>query len=128
MVLVQYSDHFPLTLVCDASPYGIGTVLNHKLPNGVEAPIAYFSRTLSAAERNYSQLDKEALAAVAAIKWFHDYVYGCFFQLFKDHKTLLRLLSGDKQIPQIIFPCLSRWSVFLAAYNISVLYIGLERT
>lgn len=34
------------------------------------------------------------------------------------------MLSGNKQI---ISPRLSRWSVFLAAYNISALYIGLER-
>lgn len=67
-LLVQYSDCQPLSLVCDALPYGIGAVLSHILPNGMEAPINYYSRTLSATERNYSQLGKEALAAVAGIK------------------------------------------------------------
>ncbi|XP_058028035.1 uncharacterized protein LOC131192675 [Ahaetulla prasina] len=114
-VLVQYSDSVRLTLACDASSYGIGAVLSHLLPNGSEAPIAYFSRTLSSAERNYSQLDKEALAIVAAVKRFHDYIYGCFFQLITDHKPLLGLLAGDKQTPQIMSPHLLRWSIFLAA-------------
>lgn len=50
-VLVQYSDRLPLTLACNALPYGIGAILSHWLPNGAEAPIAYFSRTLSAPER-----------------------------------------------------------------------------
>lgn len=59
-LLVQYSDSQPLSLVCDASPYDIGAVLRHMLPNGTEAPIAYYSRTLLTTERNYSQLDKEA--------------------------------------------------------------------
>lgn len=55
-VLVQYSDRLPLTLACDASPYGIGAVLSHICPNGKEVPITYFSRILSKAERNYSQI------------------------------------------------------------------------
>lgn len=121
-VLVQYSDSISLTLAYNASPYSIGAVLSHKLPNGVEASIAYFSRTLSSAERNYSQIDKEALAAVAAVKHFHDYVYGHFFQLITDHKPLLGLLAGDRQTSQIISPRMSRWSVFLAAYNYQLIY------
>lgn len=52
-----------------------------------------------------------------AVKKFHDYLYGCFFQLFIDHKPLLGLLSGDRQTPQIMPPCLSHWSIILAAYN-----------
>ncbi|XP_060545241.1 uncharacterized protein K02A2.6-like [Pantherophis guttatus] len=121
-VLIQYNDNLPLTLVCDASPYGIGAVLSHVLPNGTEAPVAYYSRTLSSAERNYGQLDKEALALVAAVKRFHDYVYGRFFQLVTDHKPLLGLLAGDKQTPQIMSPRMTRWSVFLAAYNYQLVY------
>lgn len=58
--LLQYSETLPLVLACDVSPYGVGAVLSHALPNGREAPIAFFSRTLAPAERNYSQLDMEA--------------------------------------------------------------------
>lgn len=96
-VLVQYSDRLPLILVCNASPFGIGAVLSHQLPNGAEAPLAYFSRILSAPERNYSQIDKEALATVASIKRFHDYLYGYVFELITVHKPLLGLLAGDRQ-------------------------------
>ena len=51
-------------LACDASAYGLGVLLVHKYPNGSEHPIAYASRTLTKAERNYSQLEKEGFACI----------------------------------------------------------------
>ncbi|XP_026526821.1 uncharacterized protein K02A2.6-like, partial [Notechis scutatus] len=116
-VLMQYNETLPLTVTCDASPFGVGAILSHVLPNGNEAPIAFFSRTLSKTERNYSQLDKEALAIVSAIKRFHEYVYGRPFTIITDHKPLLGILAGDKPTPHILSPRMTRWSEFLAAYD-----------
>lgn len=75
-LLIQYNENLPLVLACDASPYGVDAVLSHKLPMGIEAPIAFFSRTLPKTERNYSQIDKEALPLVTGVKRFHEYLYG----------------------------------------------------
>ncbi|XP_032078769.1 uncharacterized protein K02A2.6-like [Thamnophis elegans] len=121
-VLVQYSEHLPLVLVCDASPYGVGAVLSHQLPSGAEVPVAYFSRTLSASERNYAQIDKEALAIVAGVRRFHHYLYGRPFQIVTDHKPLLGLLAGDRPAPQVLSPRMTRWSVFLASYDYLLLH------
>lgn len=59
--LVHYNSTRLIKLVCDASSYGLGAVLSHAFENG-EHPVAFVSRTLTKAEKNYSQIEKEALA------------------------------------------------------------------
>ena len=59
----------PFLLHTDASDYAIGAVLC-QIQQGPVRVIAYWSRKLQEAERNYSTTEKEALAAVAALKEF----------------------------------------------------------
>ncbi len=75
-LLVHYDPARPIVLSCDASQYGIGAVLSHVMDNEQDRPIAYVSRMLSSAEKHYSQLEKEALAIVFAVKKFHNFIYG----------------------------------------------------
>ncbi|KAG8193484.1 hypothetical protein JTE90_023735 [Oedothorax gibbosus] len=49
-VLVPFDETLSILLTCDASPYGVGAILNHQLPDGREAPIAFSSRTLTSTE------------------------------------------------------------------------------
>lgn len=49
-------------------------MLSHHWPDGSERPIAYASHSLSDVERNYSKLEKEALAIVFGVKHFHVYI------------------------------------------------------
>ncbi|XP_015680545.1 uncharacterized protein K02A2.6-like, partial [Protobothrops mucrosquamatus] len=121
-VLVHFNEQLPICIACDASPYGVGAVLSHLMADRSQAPIAYYSRALSSEEHNYAQINKEALAIVAGVKKFHDYLYGCPFTVFTDHKPLLGLFTMDKQTPQILSPRMLRWSIFLSAYNYSLIH------
>ena len=47
------------TIECDSSKHGLGAVITQE-----GKPVAYASRTLTSTERNYVQIEKEALATV----------------------------------------------------------------
>ncbi|XP_043241173.1 uncharacterized protein K02A2.6-like [Amphibalanus amphitrite] len=72
-------------------------------PSG-ERPVAFASRTLNEAEKKYSQLDREGLALVFAVKRFHSFLYGRSFTLRTDHKPLLGLLGKTKNLPDAVPP------------------------
>ena len=116
-LLVHFNPQLPLLLACDASAYGIGAVLAHKMPDGSEQPIGYVSRTLNSAERNYSQLEKEGLSCVFGIKRFYSYLFGHRFTLITDHKPLLGLLDGQKQTSPQASARIRRWSLYMSMFE-----------
>ena len=118
--LIHYDPSLPLRLAGDASAYGIGAVISHILPDGSEKPIAFASQALSGSEKNYAQLEKEALSLIFGVKKFHQYLYGRKFQLITDHKPLTTILGPKKGIPSLAAACLQHWAILLSAYQYDI--------
>lgn len=92
-VLLKFPNFDELFYVTtDASNMAIGGMLSQgELPN--DRPVAFFSKTLNDIQKRYSTIEKELLAIVETIKFFRVYLYGRFFVLITDHKTLCYLFN-----------------------------------
>jgi len=80
----------------DASNHGIGAVLR-QLKNGVEHPVAYASRTLTKAGRNYSVTRKELLDVLEFVKQSRHHLQGPRFRTKTDHALVRSGLKGKEQ-------------------------------
>ncbi len=120
--LAHYDATKPLQLACDASPYGVGAVLSQHDKNGNERPVAFASRTLSSAEKNYAQIEREALSLIFGVRKFHQYLYGRVFTLFTDHKPLTSILNPKAGIPTLAAARMQRWALILAGYQYNIVY------
>ena len=122
-VLVHYDPSKPLVLETDASPYGVGSVISHSMDDGSLRPIAFASRTLAPPERKYAQIEREGLAIIFGLKYFHKYLHGRSFTIKTDHKPLLGLLGQDKQTSHMASARIQRWSLALGSYDYRLEYI-----
>ena len=95
-------------------------LISHRFPHDTERPIAFASRSLSPSERNYAQIEKEALSLIFGVKKFHQYLYGRKFLLVTDHKPLLAILGLKNGIPPLAAARLQQWAVLLSAYQYEI--------
>ena len=119
-MLTHYDPAKPLYLQTDASPYGLGATLSHKMKDGSDRPILFLSRSLRPAEKNYSQIDREACAIFWATKKLIYYLYGRHFTLVTDNLPLTRIFSPSKALPAYSAARLQRYAVFLSGLNYAI--------
>jgi hypothetical protein len=102
----------------DVSKYALGAILSQDYPDG-RHPVAYFSKSLSPAEKNYDIYDRELLAIIYAIKAFRYLLLGAQekFLIRSDHENLKYFKS-----PQKITPHQARWQQFLQDYNFELIH------
>uniref|UniRef100_A0A0N5BBX0 RNA-directed DNA polymerase n=1 Tax=Strongyloides papillosus TaxID=174720 RepID=A0A0N5BBX0_STREA len=101
------------TIFTDASFQGLGAALVQN-----DKPIAFASRSLKPAEKNYPIIKLEALGLVYALKQFRPYIYGKHTVVVTDHKPLLALLK-NKELTGI----LQRYQMAIMEYDLTIQYI-----
>ena len=103
-------------LQTDASVAGVGAVLS-EVQDGVEKPTAFFSRQLTAAEKNYTASELECLGIITAVRHFEVYLTGRNFALVTDHQALQGLRTSRHLNRR-----LTRWAMFLQDYDFDLQY------
>ena len=110
------NDTDTFVLDTDASNEQIGAVLS-QIQDGQEVVIAYGSRRLSQAERNYCITRKELLALVFFVKRYRQYILGRHFIIRTDHAALQWLRRVSEPIGQQ-----ARWLEQLEEYDFDVVH------
>lgn len=116
-VLAYADPQKPYILHVDASYDGLGGVLHQEYPGGLR-PVAYISRSLSPAERNYRVHKLEFLALKwAIVEKLHDYLYGAQFEVRTDNNPLTYVLTTAK-----LDATGHRWLAALSNYQFTLKY------
>ena len=117
--ILMLPDHDkPFHVVCDASDFAIGCALMQYDSDDKERVIAYQSRQLNSAERNYPVHDKELLAMKYALVKFRVHLLGGkHFIVYTDHASLHTAVKSPHLSQRM-----ARWLSFFAEYNFTVEY------
>ncbi|HJS83264.1 MAG TPA: reverse transcriptase domain-containing protein, partial [Nitrososphaera sp.] len=115
-VLIIPDPKLPFVVGTDASGYAIGATLSQDQGKGLQ-PVAFLSKKMLPAERNYPVHEQELLAVICALREWRHYLHGSRFKAITDHKSLKYLQTQ---------PCLSarqvRWSEFLQQFDMEIEY------
>ncbi|KAH9595573.1 hypothetical protein MS3_00001570 [Schistosoma haematobium] len=114
-VLRTYSPNVHSVLITDASPVGIGAVLEQE-----GRPVICISRKLTVTEHGYSQTQREALAVFWAVERLNKYLFGKKFTILTDHEALKFIYHPEKSLARSSAAMVQRWSIALSAYDYTV--------
>ncbi|XP_011858292.1 PREDICTED: uncharacterized protein K02A2.6-like [Vollenhovia emeryi] len=94
------------------------------MPDGTRRPVMHAASSFSKAEKNYPQVQREALALTFAVRKFHRYIYGRKFELQTDHQPLFAIFGAKGGIPVFTASRLQRYALILLAYNFEIRYVN----
>uniref|UniRef100_A0A8C7WS22 Gypsy retrotransposon integrase-like protein 1 n=1 Tax=Oryzias sinensis TaxID=183150 RepID=A0A8C7WS22_9TELE len=116
-VLAQADPSRQFVVEVDASDTGVGAVLSQRTDDGKLHPCAFFSRKLSAPERNYDIGNRELLAIKLALEEWRHWLEGAEhpFLVWTDHKNLEYISTAKRLNPRQ-----ARWALFFSRFNFTV--------
>ncbi|XP_040963884.1 uncharacterized protein [Gossypium hirsutum] len=106
--------NFPFEIMCDASDRSVGAILGQRIEKEPHV-IYYASKTLDAAQSNYTTTEKELLAVVFALDKFRSYLLGTKVIIFSDHAALKYLIGKKEAKPRLI-----RWILLLQEFDFEI--------
>jgi len=122
IVLKPFDPSLPTALESDASAIGIGACLMQLHPDGW-LPVQFASRSLNDSERDYSNIEREALSVIYGCEKFRYFLLGLRFTIKNDHKPLEQLFGGKCRLSKTALARVKRWAIRLAHYNYNFEYI-----
>ena len=121
-ILAKYDMSLLVGLACDAIEKGLGVCLL-QVTAGKEHTVAYASKSLTKAERNYSQIELEALSIIFGTRKFQHFLLGRKFVLRTGHRPLLTVFDPTKlTTPTRTSRQLARWALQLSQYDYQIQY------
>src|ERR1700744_2891509 len=119
-VLIQPDQKAPFEVEVDALDYAMGAVLMQHDGKGILHPVAFFSKTMNAAQRNYDVYNKELLALVEMFRHWRHYLRQPAFKVkvHTDHANLLYWKNPGDHNRRV-----ARWHAELMDYNFELLHI-----
>jgi hypothetical protein len=113
--VIQPADlHLPFEIMCDASDYVAGVVLDQS-KDKKHYSISYASKTLTGPHPIYTTMEKELISVVFAIKKFRSYLVGAKVIVYIDHAARKYLLTKKDAKPRLI-----RWILLLQEFDLEI--------
>ncbi|GKD07685.1 reverse transcriptase domain-containing protein [Tanacetum coccineum] len=113
-VMVSPNWNHPFELMCDACDFTVGAILGQK-DGKYFHPIYFASKTLNAAQQNYTITKKELMAVVFAFDKFQSYLVLSKMTVHTDHSALRNLFKKHDDKPRLV-----RWILLLQEFDIEI--------